>query len=225
MRRPFYAWLYWLSIMLGSWGCDGNFLKVDVVNVGPIIDNLRVLILLNGQLANQRLSFALPSMPDAQTVEPPFSFVLQFPPTAQGTLELSMVGSDTGCLAVARDFTMALVSSGSAQEFTADMGIDLFSVGPSFYKDCPLPDKLPTLFYVDQTSGLPAQAGRTLIIDGWGLLPDCTFTMNSVPAEVVKWHSLLQVEVNVPATINLMAPVLVTVRNPDGASDSGMVQL
>jgi hypothetical protein len=76
------------------------------------------------------------------------------------------------------------------------------------------------LVFVELAPGAPVQESFDLGIDGWGFLPGCTFTMNSVPVEVVHWYSAVRVAVRVPAGTNFTRPITLTVQNPDGTSDT-----
>lgn len=189
---------------------------------------IQVLMLLNGQSANQRLSIPWVS---EQTLGHTFSFNLQFPADAVGELELAIAHFGTnGCLLWTDTTSLLLRGGDRTQELQAPTyGLTGFILAnqpgimmtPYWHPMvCPAPPKIPVLALVELSAVSKFQPGGALTIDGWGLLPGCTFTINGVPAEVVRWYSSLRVELRVPVEISAVPPIAITVQNPDGESDT-----
>lgn len=221
------AWLLFLLLMLGGCGQGGQILRVFIGQTLSPENPMQVLLLLNGQRADQRISIPWISV---ATLGHTYSFVLQLPADAVGTLDLALAHFGTnGCLRWVDYSSLTLRGGNSTQDVQVPgYGVTGFSLvndqgtGTPFAHPmiCPPPEGIPALAFVELTAASQLQPGGTLTIDGWGLLPGCTFTINGVAAEVVRWHSPLRVEVRVPAAVSAIPPISINVQNPDGESDT-----
>lgn len=224
-----YVRRFWLLLLFGSLcGCgpEGQILQVmfSSASISNPIRSLQVLLLLNGQPADQRVSIPVPLSQASQ-----HSFVLVLPASAVGELRLMLAKFDAnGCLQSAEP-SRGVWLDGKAhtqQLQVGSLGTEGFSLGelpamPYWHPGgCLLAEKIPVLAFVEVSLFTPFQPGRTLTIGGWGLLPGCRFTINGLPAEVVRWYSPLRVEVRVPSEISAVPPIAITVQNPDGISDT-----
>ena len=218
-----------LFLFLSLGGCGGQILRVFLPLDYRFPENpLQVLLLLNGRSARQRLS--IPWVSEA-ALGHTFRFSLQFPANAVGELEMAIAHFGTnGCLLRTDTTSLILQGGDRTQDLQApSFGLTGFiladqpgiTMTPYWHpKVCPVPEQIPVLALVELSPVSPFQPGGTLTIDGWGLLPGCTFTINGVPAEVVRWYSPLRVEVRVPTEVSAAPPVVITVQNPDGESDT-----
>ncbi|HNN96267.1 MAG TPA: IPT/TIG domain-containing protein [Pseudomonadota bacterium] len=218
-------WLLLLFGVLSGCGPGGQILQVmfSSASFPNPIHSLQVLPLLNGQIADQRLSIPVP-MGDAVQ----HSFVLVLPASAVGELRLLLAKFDAdGCLQSAEPSRgIWLDGTGHTQQVQVGSFTDGFSLtgfpGMPYWHPggCLRAETIPVLAFVEVSIFTPFQPGGTLTIDGWGFLPGCTFTINGVAAEVVRWHSPLRVEVRVPAAVSAIPPISINVQNPDGESDT-----
>lgn len=218
-----------LFLLCSISGCGGQILKVILPLDDRFPENpIQVLLLLNGRSARQRLS--IPWISEA-SLGHTFSFNLQLPANAVGELEMAIAHFGTnGCL-LRTDTTSLIIQGGDR---TQNLQAPSFGLTGFILADqpgrpmtpywhpmvCPVAEQIPVLAFVEASTSTPFRPGGTLTIDGWGLLPGCTFTINGLPAEVVHWYSPLRVEVRVPPEVSAIPPIAITVQNPDGESDT-----
>lgn len=218
-------WPLLLFVAFGGCGPGWQILQVmfSSVSYPSFAHSVQVLLLLNGQIADQRLSIPVPRNQTSQ-----HSFVLLLPDSAMGELRLMLAKFDAGgCLQSAEPsrgvWLNGTVHSQQLQLGSLGDGFSLtgFPSMPYWHPGgCLQAKKIPVLAFVEVSTSTPFQPGGTLTIDGWGLLPGCMFTINGLPAEVAHWYSPLRVEVRVSAEISAVPPIAITVQNPDGESDT-----
>lgn len=203
-------WLVGCALVLAG-GCERDPIVVDrLASLAPDVATLQVLSTLDGQLANERMTFEVEGRSE-------YSFALRVPASQRGALTVSIGAlSASGCLLAVGEDTARV----GAQDVELIAQPQLQPL-PGGAPECDLARPLLLSVTPSELSTLGQDrdgATRTLSLRGWGFLPGATITLGRRPPQAAVFRSPGALELPSPLLNSESGQVAVTVTNPDGGS-------